>query len=131
MDKVIARKKRPINQIKIAGTQILNIDLNQGWEITNIEFDGCCPSNYIDKLVVTFEKIKGENKNMTEDMTKPDYEQICKEYKTEIDELNKQNNDMQIKIQEMKYHIKKLEGRVAGLEFAIRCNGVSGGEVTE
>lgn len=56
------KKKRPINQIKIAGTQILNIDLNQGWEITNIEFNDCCPSSYIDELVVTFEKVKGKYK---------------------------------------------------------------------
>ena len=119
--------ERPINQIKIAGTQILDVDLNQGWQITNIEFDDCCPSNYINKLVVTFEKIK--KKKMTEDMVKPDYEQICKQYKIEIEELNRQNNDMQMRIQEMKYHIKRLEGRIEGLEFSIRCNGVSGGEV--
>lgn len=54
------KKKRPINQIKIAGTQILNIDLNQGWEITNVEFEDCYPSSYLDKLVVTFEKQKRE-----------------------------------------------------------------------
>lgn len=68
---------------------------------------------------------------MTEDMVKPDYEQICKQYKTEIDELSKQNNDMQMKIQEMKYHIQRLEGCIEGLKFSIRCNGVSGGEVME
>lgn len=130
MDKYkIIRKKRPVNQIKIAGTEILNIDLNQGWEITNIEFDGYCPSNYIDKLVVTFEKIR-DNK-MSEDMVKLNYEQICKEYENKIDELNRQNNDMQMKIQEMKYHIQRLEGCIEGLEFATRCNGVSGGEVTK
>lgn len=68
---------------------------------------------------------------MSEDMSKPDYEQICKEYEIKIDELNRQNNDMQVRIQEMRCHIQRLEGRIAGLEFAIRCNGVSGGEVTE
>lgn len=56
------KKKSPINQIKIAGTQILNIDLNQGWEITNVEFDNCCSSNYIDELIVTFEKVRGKYK---------------------------------------------------------------------
>lgn len=56
------KKKYPINQIKIAETQILNIDLNQGWEITNIEFDDCCPSSYIDELIVTFEKVRGKYK---------------------------------------------------------------------
>ena len=68
---------------------------------------------------------------MTEDMAKPDYERLCKEYETKIDELNRQNNDLQMRIQEMKYHTQRLAGRVSGLEFAIRCNGVSGGEVTE
>lgn len=121
--------ERPINQIKIAGTQILNIDLNQGWQITNIKFDNCCPSSYIDELVVTFQKMRGGK--MTENMVKLDYEQICKEYEIKIDELNRQNNDMQTRIQEMKYHIQRLEGRIEGLEFSIRCNGVSGGEVME
>ena len=68
---------------------------------------------------------------MTEDMAKPDYEQLCKEYEFKIEELNRENNDMRIRIQEMNYHIQRLEGRIAGLEFAIRCNGISGGEVTE
>lgn len=56
------KKKSPVNCIKIAGTEILNIDLNQGWEITNIEFDNCCPSSYIDELIVTFEKVRGKYK---------------------------------------------------------------------
>lgn len=68
---------------------------------------------------------------MTEDMVKPDYEQICKEYEIKIEELNRQNNDMQMRIQEMNYHIQRLKGRIEGLEFSIRCNGVSGGEVVE
>lgn len=56
------KKKRSINQIKIAGTEILNIDLNQGWEIINIEFDDWCSSNCIDELIVTFEKVRGKYK---------------------------------------------------------------------
>ena len=68
---------------------------------------------------------------MTEDMAKPDYEQLCKEYEFQIKELNREKNDLQIRIQEMNYHIQRLEGRIAGLEFAIRCNGISGGEVTK
>ena len=75
---------------------------------------------------------------MSEDMAKPDYEQICKEYEYKIeelnrqnDDLNRQNNDLQIRIQEMEYHNQRLVGRISGLEFAIRCNGVSGGEVTD
>ena len=68
---------------------------------------------------------------MNEDMAKPDYEQLCKEYEYKINELNRQNNDLQMRIQEMKNHNQRLVGRISGLEFAIRCNGVSGGEVTE
>ena len=57
------KKKTPVNQIKISGTEILNIDLNQGWEITNLEFDNTCTPNWIDLLTVTFEKQKrGEYK---------------------------------------------------------------------
>lgn len=56
-------KTRSANRINISGTQILNIDLNQGWEITNLEFDNTCPPNWIDLLTVTFEKQKrGEYK---------------------------------------------------------------------
>lgn len=68
---------------------------------------------------------------MNEDMAKPDYKQLCKEYEYKIDDLSRQNNDLQMRIQEMKYHNQRLVGRISGLEFAIRCNGVSGGEVTE
>ena len=60
------KKKSPVNCIKIAGTEILNIDLNRGWEITNIEFDDCCPSNYINELIVTFEKVRGKYKMYNE-----------------------------------------------------------------
>lgn len=60
------KKKQPVNRILIAGTEILNIDLNQGWEITEIKFNDCCPSSYIDKLDVIFEKQKKENKMYNE-----------------------------------------------------------------
>lgn len=56
------KEKLPINRIKISGTEILNIDLNQGWEITDIKFDNTCPPAYIDELVVTFSKSR-ERKN--------------------------------------------------------------------
>ena len=73
---------------------------------------------------------------MNEDMAKPDYEQLCKEYEYKIEELNRENEKLKMNAQAMEQHIQyvekenvKLEGRVAGLEFAIRCNGVSGSEV--
>ena len=45
-----------VNRIKISGFDLLNIDLNQGWEITDIEYDECCPPNMIDELVITVRK---------------------------------------------------------------------------
>lgn len=49
-------KSKPINRIKIRGKDILDISLDQGWEITNIDFDDRCPPSLIDELVVTFRK---------------------------------------------------------------------------
>ena len=49
-------KTKPINKIKIRDKDILDISLDQGWEITDIDFDDCRPSNLIDELVVTFRK---------------------------------------------------------------------------
>ena len=74
------KKKTPVNQIKISGTEILNIDLNQGWEITNLEFDNTCPPNWIDLLTVTFEKQKRGKNKMNEDVsTTPKIDQIASE----------------------------------------------------
>ena len=47
---------KPINKIKIRDKDILDISLDQGWEITDIDFDDCRPSSLIDELVVTFRK---------------------------------------------------------------------------
>lgn len=63
---------------------------------------------------------------------------MCKEAMTE-----EEKKDMAIKELEAKCHwldeelekmrrnleIARLEGRIAGLEFSIRCNGVSGAEI--
>lgn len=49
-------KTKPINRIQIRGNDILDISLDQGWEIINIDFDDCCPPSLIDELVVTFRK---------------------------------------------------------------------------
>ena len=75
---------------------------------------------------------------MSEDMVKINYEQLCGEYEHKIEELNTRNDDLQKVVKERNCHIEhmakeiaRLEGRVEGLEFSIRCNGVSGGEVTE
>lgn len=45
-----------VNRIKISGFDLLNIDLNQRWEITDIEYDEYCPPNMIDELVITVRK---------------------------------------------------------------------------
>lgn len=50
------KTKMPINRIKIGGDDILNIDLNQGWEITDVDFDDSLPSYMLNELVVTFRK---------------------------------------------------------------------------
>ena len=73
---------------------------------------------------------------MSEDMVRTDYEQLCKEYEFKIEGLNRQNEELKKQVQELGCHVQykereiaRLEGRIAGLEFAIRCNGVSGAEV--
>lgn len=49
-------KSKPINKIKISGKDVLDINLDQGWEIINVDFDDCCPPSLIDELVVTFRR---------------------------------------------------------------------------
>lgn len=75
---------------------------------------------------------------MSEDMAKPDYEQLCEEYEHKIEELNKQIEELQRTVKDsdrridyMAKVIARLKGYIDGLKFSIRCNGVSGGEVKE
>lgn len=49
---------RPTTDIFIAGTKILGIDINDGWEITEVEFDSGVPASEIDNLVVQITKRK-------------------------------------------------------------------------
>lgn len=63
------KEKLPINRINISGTEILNIDLNQGWEITDIKFDNTCQSAYIDELIVTFSKSNGRKNEVSKSRT--------------------------------------------------------------
>lgn len=56
---IIDEKDTPVVSIIISGTRILDVDLNKGWEITDVIFDNDIPANEIDYLVVRFEK-KGE-----------------------------------------------------------------------
>lgn len=48
--------KKDCNAIQISGTQILEIDLNAGWTITEVVFDSDVPANEIDEIKVTFKK---------------------------------------------------------------------------
>lgn len=66
---------------------------------------------------------------MSEDMVRPDYEQICKECEIKIKEQQKKIEGMSEEIELKANYIARLEGYIKGLEFAIRCNGVSGAEV--
>ena len=66
---------------------------------------------------------------MSEETSRPNYEQVCRELECENKELKMQVQELSHHIQYKKREISRLEGRIAGLEFAIRCNGVSGAEV--
>ena len=66
---------------------------------------------------------------MSEDSVRPNYEQLCEELGTENKELKMQVQELSCHIQYREKEIARLEGRIAGLEFAIRCYGVSGAEV--
>lgn len=45
------------------------------------------------------------------------------------DELMKQNEELKAHISYLQEKVARDEGMVEGLRFALRCNGVSGGEV--
>lgn len=51
---------------------------------------------------------------------------MVKELMAEIEHLEARNKDQ---IKEFNAEIRRLNGVIEGLKFAIRCNGVSGGEV--
>lgn len=64
------------------------------------------------------------------------FEEQCKILTMQCEELEKANKDLSQQLEEMKSHMEFVEaernmlrGRIQGLEFAIRCNGVSGAEV--
>ena len=66
---------------------------------------------------------------MSEETSRPNYEQVCRELEVENKELKMQVQELTHHIQYKEREIARLEGCIAGLEFAIRCNGVSGAEV--
>ena len=66
---------------------------------------------------------------MSEEISRPNYEQLCEELESENKDLKMQVQELSCHIQYKEKEIARLEGRIAGLEFAIRCDGVSGAEV--
>ena len=67
---------------------------------------------------------------------KQDFEGQCKLLTMQCEELEKANKDLSRQLEEMKSHLEYVEadrnmlrGRIQGLEFAIRCDGISGAEV--
>lgn len=66
---------------------------------------------------------------MSGETSRPNYEQVCRELECENKELKMQAQELSCHIQYKEREIARLEGRIAGLEFAIRCSGVSGAEV--
>ena len=47
---------KPLNEIKMDGKTILNIDVGSGWTITDIWFDHDVPVELIDCIKVKFER---------------------------------------------------------------------------
>ena len=66
---------------------------------------------------------------MSEETSRPNYEQVCRELESENKDLKMQVQELSCHIQYKEKEIARLEGHIAGLEFAIRCDGVSGAEV--
>ena len=76
--------------------------------------------------------------SIDEDAVSMNYEGECKRLEYVCKEKEAQIAEMEQLVAELKSHLEyknlQLEreiGKVEALKFAIRCNGVSGGEVTE
>ena len=71
-------------------------------------------------------KMDNENKNTT---TKIDTEAELEKMREELKVAQAKIEDMEHKARMHWNEMAMLKGEVAGLKFALRCNGVSGGEV--
>lgn len=67
---------------------------------------------------------------------KPKEEGMTSDNQTELGKMREELKEAQAKIEDMEHKARMhwnemamLKGEVAGLKFALRCNGVSGGEV--
>lgn len=79
----------------------------------------------------------GEADELREQLSKcHDYiaelEAECKELKAKLKEMHLafEHNQQEAKEEQLKQEIRYRDGMIAGLKYAIRCNGVSGGEVS-
>lgn len=73
---------------------------------------------------------------MSNETAKVDYEQTCKEYEYRLKKMEEKMAAEKMQYKELKArnlrlekYVEHLRGKCEGLEFAVRCNGVSGAEV--
>lgn len=73
---------------------------------------------------------------MSNETAKVDYEQICKEYEYRLKKMEEemaaekmQYKELEARNLRLEKYVEHLRGKCEGLEFAVRCNGVSGAEV--
>lgn len=73
---------------------------------------------------------------MSNETAKVDYEQTCKEYEYRLKKMEEkmaaekmQYKELEARNNRLEKYVEHLRGKCEGLEFAVRCNGVSGAEV--
>ena len=89
-----------------------------------------------DGLISVIKKLREEHENLI-----AEHEVLRNEYKLALEDLNRTQDKakrFEMENAELKAHLNVVQrdakytvGLVDGLKFAIRCNGVSGGEVKE
>lgn len=67
---------------------------------------------------------------MMKEGLRPDVAETVLSLYDKIDNLEMENHEMQVTMKCRQERICRLEGVIDALKFAIRCNGVSGSEVT-
>lgn len=73
---------------------------------------------------------------MSNETAKVDYEQTCKECEYRLKKMEEemaaekmQYKELEARNLRLEKYVEHLRGKCEGLEFAVRCNGVSGAEV--
>lgn len=66
----------------------------------------------------------------TFDEVKPDYEAECKRLSCKVDELTAEKKELEAVLNNENDYAMKMRGKIEAYEFVIRCNGVSGENVT-